>query len=167
MIFMILIDKYASFQGYLSMECPGSFVFVHYIRLFTKYEHALILNMAAMVFQVADNNAVKNVGDLLPDAPFGSTDGTDALQQFPEVVFLEKSFALFQPFVIQSKAFDHIFFEDLRRPDVKLCGAPGIDPVTDGDDGVKVVDFCLLLLSFPGIAPCGVVISKLERTTSS
>jgi len=71
----------------------------------------------------------------------------DALQQFPEVVFPEKSFALFQPFVIQSKAFDHIFFEDLRRPDAKLCGAPGIDPVTDGDDGVKVVDFCLLLLS--------------------
>jgi len=56
---MIPIDKYASFQGYLSMECPGNFVFVHYIRLFTKYEHALILNMAAMVFQVADNNAVK------------------------------------------------------------------------------------------------------------
>ena len=47
---------------------------------------------------------------LLPDAPLGCANGTDTFQQFTEVVFAEKRFALLQPVVIQRKPFEHIFF---------------------------------------------------------
>ena len=72
--------------------------------------HGVKVTCNLRILVVVDTAFLKNIGDLLPDAPLGGADGTNALQQFTEVVFAEKRFALLQPVVIQRKPFEHIFF---------------------------------------------------------
>ena len=91
----------------------------------------------------------ENVRDLLPNTSFTGTNGTYALQQFAEVVFAENGSAPLQPFVIEGKAFDHIFAKDPRRPYSEMRRPLGVNAVADGDDGVEIVEICILVLCFP------------------
>ena len=78
---------------------------------------------------------------------FGSADVPDALQQFFEI---STAAQIFQPFIVQSKAFAHIFLQDAGRPDAKLCAAFGFDTITNRNNNVKIVEFDLI-----GLSVCG------------
>ena len=64
----------------------------------------------------------ENIGDLLPDAALTGADGAHTIQQFPEVVFTEHGFALFQAIIIQHKAFLDEVFQDFGGPDTEMGG---------------------------------------------
>ena len=45
----------------------------------------------------------------------------------------------FEPGVVDGVAFENLVAQHGVGPDAKLCGAFGINPIPDGDDGVEVV----------------------------
>ena len=45
--------------------------------------------------------------------------------------------------VIQHEALDHELPQRFGRPDAELSGLEAVDSITDGDDGIQVVEFHL------------------------
>jgi len=81
-----------------------------------------------------------NIGNLLIKATLTGSDLPNALQQFVKVIFTENLIALLKPFIIQNKPFDDEFFQGPCGPYSELRGLVGIDTVTDGDDGIEVIE---------------------------
>ena len=78
---------------------------------------------------------------------FGSADVPDALQQFFEI---STAAQIFQPFIVQCKAFAHIFLQDASRPDAELCATLGFDSVADRDNDIEVVVIDLIDFAISG-----------------
>lgn len=55
---------------------------------------------------------------------------------------------MLEPFVVEGKALDQVFAEDVGGPDAKARGLVAVDAVPDGDDGIEVV-----VLDLPSDAP--------------
>ena len=72
------------------------------------------------VLIVVDATFGVNVGDLLPNAPFAGSDGTDTFQQFPKIIFSENAFPLFHSVVVQHKPLADIFVKDFGGPDAEF-----------------------------------------------
>lgn len=102
------------------------------------------------IFVVVHAAFRKNVRDLLPDAALAGPDGTDTFQQFPEIVLAEGRLSLLEPVVVQNEALEHELLQHAGRPDPKLRGTPGIDPVANGNDGVQIVELCQVDFSIRG-----------------
>ena len=92
----------------------------------------------------------ENIGHLLPDTPLAGPNGADTVEQFAEIVLAKNLPALLQALVIQHKAFLDEFLQGFCCPDPELCGFGGIHPIANRDDGVEVVEICLI-----GFAVCG------------
>jgi len=78
------------------------------------------------------------IGNLLVKAPLTGPDFPDTLQEFIKIILAENLIALFEPFIIQNKAFDNEFFQDSGSPDAKLCGLVGVYAITDRDYSVEI-----------------------------
>ena len=87
------------------------------------------------VLVVVDAAFGKDVGDLLPDAPFAGTDGAHPLQQFAEIVFAEGRLSLFEAVVVQDEAFGDVLLQHAGGPDAEMGGPAGVDPIPHRDDG--------------------------------
>lgn len=78
---------------------------------------------------------------------FGSADITDALQKLLKV---SASAKLFQPVIIQRKAFTNIFIEPFCSPLAKLCAAQRFYAIADRNNDIKIV-----VIHSIGLTVCG------------
>lgn len=72
----------------------------------------------------------------------------DTFQEFIKVIFAN-AFALFEPFIIQYKAFDNKLPKGFGGPNPKLSGLMAIYSVANGNNGIEILKLHILLLSEP------------------
>ncbi len=94
------------------------------------------------ILVVIDASGV-NIGDFLVKLAFAEANFPNFCQQRFKIVFVEEA-AIFQPLFVQHESFDGKFPEYLGCPLAELGGAFGVDPVADGDDGIQIVEFCVV-----------------------
>jgi len=84
------------------------------------------------------NTGGVNFQHLAPEELFRGPDIPDAGQQLIEII---SSTRLFEPFVVQGEPLDDIFPQSLGGPLPEPGGDVAFDPVSNGDNGVRIVEF--------------------------
>ncbi len=95
---------------------------------------------------VVDTGRIE-IENLAVESFFTTADITDTIEKlFPVVA----SSGLFESLVIHSKSFFDVFFEDVGRPDPEVGCLFAVDAISDGDDSIEIVKFCLIVFTIGG-----------------
>lgn len=111
-------------------------------------DHCIEIFRDIWVAIIIETTLRKNIRYLLPYTSLTCTDWTDSLQQFTEIIFTEYLTTLLQSFIIQHKALEHIFLQDISSPNTEMSGFCRVHTIADRNDCIKIIGLNLLGLGF-------------------
>ena len=84
-----------------------------------------------------------DVSNLLIQVPLACTDVPNTLHKLPEI----SSSTVLKPGIIKRETFSDVFLQDRVRPYPELGASQGLDPISNGDDHIKIIEICFIAFS--------------------
>ena len=100
--------------------------------------HGLEKGKAGFSRRIVVNTGSVDVGDLFVKATLGGADILNPPRKLFEII--EGLIRVFEPFIVEHKAFNDIFVQTLGCPDAKPCSNNRFDTVTYRNNGIKVIE---------------------------